>query len=179
MVKNCVMCNVKLKEDETSVYSCEKCYKKYAFWIICEAKAEDMKKEEEEEEEEEYECEQCSVEVKTTKDLTITYGCMDMKFCEDCYKTSKEEEDIEFCEVCDKVKTNHSGYYTKEDKGYEGFVCGNCFIDCYQEEQYTETEALDSLKRSGWTWPPKEMCLIGECNCDYYGTEFCDGYGTE
>ena len=48
------------------------------------------------EEEEEYKCEQCSVEVKTEKDLTITYGCMDMKFCEDCYKTSKDcvkEED--------------------------------------------------------------------------------------
>ena len=43
-------------------------------------------------EKEEYECEQCNVEVKTEKDLTITYGCMDMKFCEDCYKTSKEEE---------------------------------------------------------------------------------------
>jgi len=35
-----------------------------------------------------YECEQCDTKVKTKKDLTITYGCMDMKFCEDCYKTS-------------------------------------------------------------------------------------------
>jgi len=34
MIKLCVMCNVELKEDETSVYSCKKCYKKYAFYTI-------------------------------------------------------------------------------------------------------------------------------------------------
>ena len=38
MVKYCVMCNIELKKDEESVYSCNKCYNKYAFWTICEEK---------------------------------------------------------------------------------------------------------------------------------------------
>ena len=36
--KKCVMCDVKLNEDEESVYSCKKCYNKYPFWIISEKK---------------------------------------------------------------------------------------------------------------------------------------------
>lgn len=43
MIKLCVMCNVELKEDETSVYSCKKCYNKYAFYIIAEKKSMLMK----------------------------------------------------------------------------------------------------------------------------------------
>lgn len=43
--KKCVMCNVILKKDETSVYSCEKCYNKYPFWTISEKKREQMKAE--------------------------------------------------------------------------------------------------------------------------------------
>jgi len=34
--KLCVMCYKELNEDETSVYSCKKCYNKYAFWTISE-----------------------------------------------------------------------------------------------------------------------------------------------
>ena len=40
--KKCVMCDVKLNEDEESVYSCKKCYNKYPFWIISEKKSEQM-----------------------------------------------------------------------------------------------------------------------------------------
>jgi len=40
--KKCVMCQVKLNEDEESVYSCKKCYNKYPFWIISEKKSEQM-----------------------------------------------------------------------------------------------------------------------------------------
>jgi hypothetical protein len=36
------MCNVELKEDETSVYSCEKCYNKYSFQTISEKKRKQM-----------------------------------------------------------------------------------------------------------------------------------------
>ena len=32
------MCYKKLKEDETSQYSCDKCYNKFAFWTISEKK---------------------------------------------------------------------------------------------------------------------------------------------
>ena len=37
VMKKCVMCNKILNEDERSVYSCAKCYNKYAFWTITEA----------------------------------------------------------------------------------------------------------------------------------------------
>ena len=187
MVKNCVMCNVKLKEAETSVYSCKKCYNKYAFWTISEAKAEAMKKEEEEE------------EAVLTPELLSSMLDDDREMREEMEMAShtareptppppySEEdtspppplEELKNCEVCDKVKTSHSGYYTSEGEAREGFVCGTCFIDCYSTEEYTETEALDSLKSSGWTWPPNERCLIGECDCEGDEREFCDGYGTQ
>ena len=66
---------------------CGKCFKEESDGLDTNDEEES---DEDEDEVEEYECVQCSVEVKTEKDLTITYGCMDMKFCEDCYKTSKD-----------------------------------------------------------------------------------------
>ena len=42
MEKKCVMCGKVLKEDETSVYSCTKCYNRYAFWTISTKKQKQM-----------------------------------------------------------------------------------------------------------------------------------------
>ena len=39
---------------------------------------------------EEYECEECYKNVRTTKDLSKSYGCYTMRFCEDCYVDMEE-----------------------------------------------------------------------------------------
>ena len=46
MDKNCVMCDIKLNDEDwpTSVYSCEKCYNKYPFWTISEKKLQQVNK---------------------------------------------------------------------------------------------------------------------------------------
>jgi len=104
-------------------------------------------------EEEEYECEQCSVEVKTTKDLTITYGCMDMKFCEDCYKTSKdeveeEEEDEEEVDIIDTTDDYYlcHGFKSNGESSDWYIMASNGTNDIIGEYE-TEEAARDEWKK--------------------------------
>tara|TARA_B110001450_G_scaffold168641_1_gene157208 strand:- start:191 stop:676 length:486 start_codon:yes stop_codon:yes gene_type:complete len=113
---------------------------------------------------EEYECEQCSVKVKTEKDLTITYGCMDMKFCEDCYKTSKdcvkeEEEEDRLCPCGD-------GY--KESGCPDGCSGGCCISCCRVGEEKCETCNRHYDECETCECPNDAKCLV-LCNRELAG----------
>lgn len=88
-----------------------------------------------------------------TENLSWDFGTEDMNYNKKINMEQNDdgewvykEKEMENCEVCDKVKTTHSGYYTDElNEGCEGFVCGKCFMGCYCKDEYTEDSAKESI----------------------------------
>ena len=90
----------------------------------------------------EYECEQCSVEVKTTKDLSINYGFMDMSFCEDCYSSSNiiESDEVDILDDTNEHSLCQGYYLNGKSKWYIMSQKTHDIIGEYETEEAARLE---------------------------------------